>query len=123
MIQHPYITGSLLAVVVILTFLCAVGLLVMRDPYQRMQFATPVVSIAILLITASIWIEDPHWQARIKSAMIALLLFLMNSILSHATARAIRLRDADHWPLSPEDQIPIVNDKGQPVAQPVNATK
>lgn len=118
MIEHPYITAPLLAVAVLVAFVCSIGLLVMRDAYQRMHFATPVVSVTILFITIAIWIEDPQWQARIKSALIALILFLMNAVLSHATARAIRLRQSDRLEISREENIPVVNEKGQPVAEP-----
>ena len=123
MAHHSFITGSLLVAAVVLSFLCALGVLVMRSAYQRMQFSTPVVSIAALCVTVAIWIEDPSWQARIKSVLIALILFLMNAILSHATARAIRIRDADRWPLSGDDQIPIVNTKGKKIADAADISK
>ena len=118
MIHHPYITGALLGIAVLLAFLCSIGLLVMRDPYQRMQFSTPIVSIPILLITIAIWIEDGEWQARIKSALIALILFLMNAVLSHATTRAIRIREVGRLEICAEEAIPTVDENGKALAGP-----
>ena len=118
MTHHPYITGSLLGVAVLLAFLCSIGLLVMRDAFQRMQFATPIVTISILLITIGIWIEDGEWQARIKSALIALILFLMNAVLSHATTRAIRIREVGRLEISAEEAIPTVDENGKALAGP-----
>ena len=118
MMHHPYITGSLLGVAVLLAFLCSVGLLVMRDAFQRLQFATPIVTISIFLITIGIWIEDDQWQARIKSALIALILFVMNAVLSHTTARAIRIRDVERLEISAEESIPIVDETGRHLPSP-----
>ena len=39
MTHHPYITGTLLAVGVMLAIICSIGVLVMRDPQQRNQFS------------------------------------------------------------------------------------
>jgi monovalent cation/proton antiporter MnhG/PhaG subunit len=113
MATHPIITGCLLGIAVLICFLCALGLAVMRDPYQRLHFATPIVSISITLIVVAIWIEDGQWQSRIKAVMVALILFFMNSILSHATARAIRIRKLEHWPVSPDEHMPLVEDHGE----------
>lgn len=110
---HLIITGCLLGIAILLCFLCALGLAVMREPYQRMQFTTPIVSVSIWLIVAAIWIEDGQWQSRIKAVLVALILFLMNAILSHATARAIRLRQLDHWEVTADEHLPLVQDHGE----------
>lgn len=117
MAHHPIITGCLLGVAFALCLLCAIGIAVMRDSFQRLHFSSPVTSLAIFLIAIAVWVEDSQWQSRIKAALIALILFLMNAVLSHATARAIRLRRVDHWAPTPDEDIPIVNDRGEPVAR------
>lgn len=106
--HHPVITTILLAAAALLCLLCAVGLFAMRDAFQRLHFSSPIASLAIFFFVVAIWLEDPDWQSRIKSALIALFLFFMNSVLSHATARAIHIRRTGHWPPSPDEHLPIV---------------
>jgi multisubunit Na+/H+ antiporter MnhG subunit len=113
MAHHPIITGILLGTAVLLAILCSLGLLVMRNPYQRLQFSAPVVGVSIMLIVAAVWVEDAEWQSRIKATLIALILFFTNAILSHATARAIRIREVGHWPATEDEHVPIVGGQGE----------
>lgn len=115
MVHHPIITGCLLGLAAAICVLCAIGLAVMRDAYQRLHFSSPIASIGIALVAAAVWVEDPHWQSRIKALLIAIILFLTNATLSHATARAIRLRDLGHWSPKPDEQLPLVDVEGKPI--------
>ncbi len=110
--HHPIITSILLAIAVSLAVICSIGVAVMRDAFQRLHFSSPITVISVWLIVIAVWLEDTDWQARIKAALVALILFLMNAVLSHATARAIRIREAGHWDVHPDENIPLVKDKG-----------
>jgi monovalent cation/proton antiporter MnhG/PhaG subunit len=112
MTSHPIITGSLLGAAVALTIVCSIGLLVMRDAYQRLQFCSPVVSVSMFLIVIAVFIEESDSQARFKVVLIYVLSLVVNSILSHATARAIRIRQEGQWSPTKEEEIPVVEDKG-----------
>lgn len=107
--QHPIISGILLGLGVTTALVCAMGLLVMRDALQRLQFSAPIVSLGAFLITAAVWLENSEWQGRLKSLLIALVLFVMNSILNHATAKAIRIRNVGHWDVRRAEGIPLAN--------------
>ncbi len=115
MAHHPIITGSLLGLAAAVCVLCAIGLAVVRDAYQRLHFSSPIASIGIALIVAAVWVEDPQWQSRIKAVLIAIILFLTNATLSHATARAIRMRSCEQWAPKPDEQLPLVNVDGKPI--------
>ena len=93
MAPHVYITMVLLAGVVALTLISSIGLWAMNDPYQRLQFNAPVVTLGAALLVIAVWLDDPVWQARIKIILIALVMALTNSVLAQATARAVRIRD------------------------------
>jgi monovalent cation/proton antiporter MnhG/PhaG subunit len=116
MAQHPMLTGALLGIAAALCIFCSIGLATARETYQRMHFSSPITSVAIVLIASAVWIEDSQWQSRIKATVIALMLFFMNAILSHATARAIRLQKRGHWDVKPDEQIPLLNERGTPAA-------
>jgi monovalent cation/proton antiporter MnhG/PhaG subunit len=107
--NHPVITSILLGCAVAIVLLCALGLVIMRDAYQRLQFATPVVSLSALLIAIAVFLEDSDPSARIKTVIIMVVLFPMNGILSHATARALRIKQVKHWPVDPTEKIPLHN--------------
>jgi monovalent cation/proton antiporter MnhG/PhaG subunit len=112
MTHHPIITGTLLGIAVALAIVCSIGLLVMRDAYQRIHFSSPVVTLSMLLIVIAVFVEESDPQARIKAVFIFILMLVMNSILSHATARAIRIRQVGQLEPQEEEKIPVVENKG-----------
>ena len=105
---HAIVIGVLLGLAVLLTILSALGLAVMRDAYQRLHYSAVIVSWAAIFITAAVWIDEKDAQAQIKAILIGLLLFTMNSVLTSATAQAIRVREQGHWEVRPEDGIEVV---------------
>jgi monovalent cation/proton antiporter MnhG/PhaG subunit len=110
--HHPIITGSLLGMAVALTILCCLGLMLMRDAYQRVHYSAPVVTISMLLVAIAVFIEESDSQARIKVTLIFVMMLVMNSILSHATARAIRIRQVGQLDPKGEEKIPVLENKG-----------
>jgi monovalent cation/proton antiporter MnhG/PhaG subunit len=107
MSHHPHIIGVLLGLAVAIAIWCSLGLLIMRDAYQRLHFATPVVSLGTLLIAIAVFLENHDVGARIKIIFIGVILFCMNAVLSHATARAVFIRQLGHWIPQPKDKIPV----------------
>ena len=108
--HHPYLTCILLSLAVGLALICASGLLVVRDVYQRMHFSSPITSWCIGLIAIAVWIEDHDPQARGKVIAVMLILFLMNSVLTHATARAVRVRREREWSARDQEMRPADSD-------------
>ena len=121
--HHPIISGTLLGLAVALAIVCSLGLLVMQDAHQRNQYSAPVVTLSMLFITIAVFLEESDSQARFKVVLIFVLLLTMNSILSHATGRAIRIRQMGHWEPDEKEQIPIVEDKGIAGAAPFAGDK
>jgi multisubunit Na+/H+ antiporter MnhG subunit len=87
-----------------LALLCVLGLLTMRDSYQRLNFPAPIAAMSMPLIIVALWLDTESFQARIKSLMILALLFGMNGVVTHATARACRIRSKGRWELGPGDE-------------------
>ena len=112
MTHHPIIAGSLLGVAVALAIICSIGLVVMDDAYQRLHFSAPVVTISMLLIVVAVFIDEADSQARLKVILIFLLMLVMNSLLSHATARAIRIRQIGRLAPQEKERISVVEAKG-----------
>ncbi len=112
MTHHPIITGILLGLAVGLAIVCSFGMAIMRDAFQRLHFAASVVSFSSVLIVIAVFVEESQAQARLKVVLIALLLFCLNAVLTHATAKAIRVRKAGHWEVRPEERIPVQGQSG-----------
>lgn len=102
---HPHAVAILLGVSVVITLLSAVGLLAMRDPYQRVHYIGPVASISAACIAAAVLLTEGLNQAGIKAIVSAGLLLLMNAVLSHATARAARIRQFGDWRPQPGERV------------------
>lgn len=106
--HHPTIAAVLVGIAVALSLACSIGVAVMKSALERLHFSATVSSFGAGLIACAVWIDDPTWQSRLKVVLVALVLFVMNSVLSHATARAIRIRDHHHFEPHPEDHIPLI---------------
>ena len=106
--HHPLIASVLVGVGIALAIICAFGLGIMSDALEQLHFSSTLTSFTAGLIVLAVWIDDPTWQSRLKVLLVAIILFVMNSILSHSTARAIRIRKDKHFEPRPEDHIPMI---------------
>lgn len=86
------LAAILVTVAVALNLASAIGVLVMRDPYQRLHYLAPPASLAPALLTVALFlvVDDP--QAGLKMLLLTLLLNTINGVVTHATARAHRIR-------------------------------
>ncbi len=107
MTHHPVITSILLGLAVGLSILCSFGMAIMRNAFQRLNFAAAVVFFSSWLIVIAVFLEESAAQARLKVVLIAVLLFCLNAALTHATAKATRIRKAGHWQVRPDEHIPL----------------
>lgn len=106
--HHPIITGILLWAAVAVALLSCLGMAIMRDAFQRIHFSAPVVALSSLFIIIAVWIEETDPQARIKVVMIGGLLVGLNAVLTHATAKAIRIKESKRWKVLPGEGVPLV---------------
>jgi len=96
---------ALLVVGVGVTLASCVGVLVMRDAYDRLHFTAPATTIAPLAIAAAIVLEERLSAAGIKALLVALALLVTNPVLTHATARAARIRQYGEWTVQEGEQV------------------
>jgi monovalent cation/proton antiporter MnhG/PhaG subunit len=85
--------------------ICCLGIVVMKDLYERLHYMAPVSTVAAVALLAAVVIEQGWGQAAIKMSLIVVVLFLMNAVLTHATARAARVRELGHWQPAPDEKI------------------
>lgn len=102
---HTVVIDALLAMAVLVTIISVVGVLVMRDPYQKLHYLGPVATISALCIAAAVLLREGLNQAGVKALFVAAVLLLMNAVLSHATARMSRIRDSGAWEPQPGEHV------------------
>lgn len=71
---------------------CALGLVLMRDVFDRLHYSMAASTVPPFLITAAVIVEEKWTQPAINALLAAVALFVINPVLAHATARAARTR-------------------------------
>ncbi len=87
------------------------GMLVMRDPYQRLHYLAPASTVSPICYTIALIAESGWHQAAVKALLITVVLLAMNAVLTHATARAFRIKQQGRWTTPP---ITASKDEQQP---------
>ena len=84
-----------LAVAVVIS--ASVGVLVMRDPYQKLHFVTPAALIAPILVTLAVLVRMGLTENTAETCVALGFMVIAGPFLSHATVRAIRIREKGDW--------------------------
>jgi multicomponent Na+:H+ antiporter subunit G len=100
----------LLGFAVVVVWLSALGILVMRDPYERLHYMTPASTLGAVAVAAAIALDAPFFQAGSKALLVTLVLVCTNPVLSHATARAARIRQFGHWVIQPDEKTRVIGE-------------
>lgn len=80
----------------------------MKDEYQMMHFMSPPASLSAILITVAIFLQQGRKPESFKALFITVVLLLMNSVVTHATARAFRIRETrEQWDPKEGEEVPI----------------
>jgi monovalent cation/proton antiporter MnhG/PhaG subunit len=98
----------LLALAVGIALFSSIGIAAMRDPYQRLHFITPQASLSGLCVLLALFLGETQKQAGAKAALVVFLLYCMNAVVTHATARAHFVREKGTWP--PPEPIELVHE-------------
>ena len=92
MSAHDLVIDTLVALAVAAELLCCLGLVVMRDVYDRLHYAMATTTVPPFLLAAAVIVAEGWTQPGINALLVAVALFLINPMLAHATARAARSR-------------------------------
>ena len=75
----------------------SVGVLVMRDAYQKLHFVTPAALIAPVLVALAVLAQVGVYENAGETFLALLFMIIAGPFLSHATMRAIRVREKGDW--------------------------
>ena len=97
----------LLAAAVLVAILSVLGMLRMRDAYQRMHYISAPAALSAIFITAAIFLQQGPKPESFKALLTTLILIVMNSIVTHAAARAFRIAEVKNWQPVEGEEVPI----------------
>lgn len=88
----------------------SLGILLSRDVYDQMHYLAPASIAGCICFPAAVLLHEGWTQAGEKSILIALLLLAANPVLTHATARAARVRRNQQADVKPGERIPFAKE-------------
>lgn len=101
---------------VLIALLSSWLMLRMRDEYQMMHFMSPPASLSVILITIAIFLQKGRKPESFKALFAVAVLILMNAVITHATARAFRIREIGDWKPLEGQEVPL-KDNDEPLVR------
>lgn len=99
------LVGVLLGSVVLINALCVMGLLFMPNLMDRLHFLTPATSVAGPLMAGAVVTTEALDHQGIIAILVAVILLFFGPVITHATARAARIRDLGDWQAKPDEKV------------------
>ena len=96
---------------VLLYALTSAGLLLASEVNDQIHYLAPGTLIGSVVVTFAVLLHEGFSQAGVKAILIMTLLIISNPVLSHATARANRIRKVHQLPPTPAEHIPFAKDE------------
>jgi monovalent cation/proton antiporter MnhG/PhaG subunit len=109
-IHHPIPETIFLVLLVAACWVGALGMWRMREPMQALHYLSLPASIGGVFLVIAVFLEEGSTQISWKTLLIAGILFVINSVGAHATARAFRARELGHWEPLNGDPFEFVRD-------------
>ena len=100
-----WVPGVLLGLAIAVLLVSALGLLLMPHVYDRVHFLGPASTIAPVLVAAAVVAVEAFDHQGIMTVLLALFLAVFGPVLSHATARAARIREHGDWRAGPDEPV------------------
>ena len=98
------IADGLLALAVLTVAGAALGVAVMPDAYARLHYVTPAVVVAPVLVTLAIFVQEGLDENTGETVVALVFMLIAAPYLSHATIRAMRVRERGDWRQPREQQ-------------------
>ncbi len=91
------ITDVLLGLAVLTVAASAIGVALMPDAYARLHYVTPAAVVAPVLVALAVFVTEGLNENTGETVVALVFMIAAAPFLSHATIRAIRVREAGDW--------------------------
>lgn len=78
------------------------GLLLMRDPYAKLHYVTPIGLVAPVFVGLAVLAQSGLTEDTMETWLAVLFLAISGPFLAHATVRTARIREYGDWRLHPD---------------------
>lgn len=105
------ITDMLLALAVLTVAASAIGVAIAPDAYAKLHYVTPAAVVAPVLVALAVFVTE-GLNVNTGETVVALVFMIAAApFLSHATIRAIRVREAGDWRGHPPGEHAVTAEK------------
>jgi multisubunit Na+/H+ antiporter MnhG subunit len=87
----------LLGLAVVIVGGASLGVLLMGDAYQKLHFVTPAALVAPVLVALAMLVRMGLYENTGETCLALFFMVIAGPYLSHATMRAIRVRERGDW--------------------------
>ncbi len=105
MSPHHVAALALLAFGVAIELVCCIGLLRAGNVFDRLHFLGPASTVGPAAILGFVLLRYGAGPAGIKTIVLTVALIVFGPVLTHATARAGRVREFDRWQILDEERV------------------
>ena len=91
------VADVLLGLAVVTVAGAALGVLLMRDAYQKLHFVTPAALVAPVLVALAVLVQMGLQENTGETCLALFFMVIAGPYLSHATMRALRIRERGDW--------------------------
>lgn len=102
---------ALLVLTVLCVWIGCIGMVRARQPVQALHFLSVPGATGVVLLTVAVFVQSGSTMLSWKMVLTAAVLFGINSVVSHATARAFRVRDTGMWQHRHGDDMELVDER------------
>ena len=95
----------LLALGLLAESLAIVGVLLMPHVFDRLHYLAPASSVGAPLLAGAVVAEEALNHRGIVTVLTASVLMLLSPVLTHAIARAARIRQFGDWRIQPKETV------------------
>lgn len=104
--MRTLLADALLVAGVLCALLACIGVLVVRDSYDRLHYAGPTV-LAALLVAAAVWVREGPSLIADKATLTAAFVLACGPLLAHATAQSARSGERGDWRAGIGEEIEV----------------
>lgn len=91
------VTDILLALAVLTVAASALGVATARSPYARLHYVTPAAVLAPVLVALAVFVTEGLDSSTGETVLALVIMVATAPYLSHATIRAMRVREHGDW--------------------------
>ena len=85
--------------------LCCLGLLLMRDTFDRLHYVSAAGSVGPVLLAAAVIVQESLSTAGLSALVTAVVMVIVGPVLTHVIGRTARIRKYERWVVLPQERV------------------